>query len=748
VLGYLASDAFELLLVTRGGVADAGRALNCQHFSYLSCTESIPWIGSSGAGGWVSESFLMQSKFGAGSLVAGYRIESRIGAGGMAVVYRARDERLGRWIALKVIAPEWAHDEEFRRRFVAESLAAARVDDPHVIPVYEAGQSGGLLFIAMRLVNGADLWEVLRREGALSPRRALELLSPVASALDAAHAAGLVHRDVKPGNILVDERPGRPDHVYLADFGLSKGAVAGISLTGNGNPVGTPGYSAPEQVQGHDVDGRADQYALACVAFELLTERPPYERDQPLAVLLAHLAAQPPSLAARRPDLPPAADLVLARALAKRPEQRYASCREFTDTLRQAFGLPPYHSGGIARERVSPAAGTITVADQYRGSGPTGPAAAGQGAWPALGPGDGEPARRSRRRILVIALAGAVLSAAVVIPLLVASSPGTSAAKIPARTQATTPARLFATLHPPAGSHAVESAAFKPGTVTLAAGMFSGDVDLWDTTTRNITGILHDPLNAGFVAFGPGGATLAVGEGGDVFLWDTAGKSAVPTATLPDPADALGQSVTGVAFGPGGVLAVAYSRGDVYLWDTATRKTTVALPGPTDGTTLVAFGPGGVLAVGYSNGDVDLWDTTTDRNTATLTGPPGLAGTVGVSSMAFEPGGSTMAVGYESGDVYLWDTVSEQTDAAITPPADSQAAALVAFEPGGATMAVGYDNGDVRLWDTATAKTTGVLHEHGDGLGTGGVSALAFGPGGVLAVGANIGDIYLWDTKS
>ena len=694
----------------------------------------------------MSENFLVRAGLRAGALVAGYRIDSRIGAGGMAVVYRARDERLGRWVALKVIAPEWTHDEEFRRRFVAESLAAARVDDPHVIPVYEAGQADGVLFIAMRLVTGTDLWGVLRREGPLSPERALELLSPVASALDAAHAAGLVHRDVKPGNILVDERPGRPDHVYLADFGLSKGAVAGISLTGTGNPVGTPGYSAPEQVQGHDVDGRADQYALACVAFELVTGRMPYERDLPLAVLMAHVSEPPPSLAARRPGMPVTADRVMAMALAKRPEHRYASCREFTDALRAAFGLPPYHSGGIARKRANPAQGPVTTADQYRKHSPTGPAVAGQGAWSGPGPGGGEPTRHPRRRTLVITLAGAVLAFAAAIPWLLASSPGTPAAKTPARTQATTPTGPFATLPATVGANPVESAAFKPGTVTLAVGLFRGDVDLWDTTTRHITGVLHRPLGAGYVAYGPGGATLAVGDGGDIFLWDTAGKTPVLTATLPIPADLSGQSVASVAFGPGGTLAVAYSAGDVYLWDTTTRRTT-ALTGAS-GATVVAFGPGGLLAVGEGD-DVDLWDTTTDRNTATLTGPPALAGTVGVSSVAFGPGGATMAVGYGNGDVYLWDTASEQTDATIAPPLDSQARALVAFEPGGTTLAVGYDNGDVHLWDTATDKTTGILlHEHGDGPGTGGVRALTFGPGGTLAVAASSGDIYLWHIKS
>jgi hypothetical protein len=703
----------------------------------------------------VSENFLLRGGLGAGALVAGYLVESRIGAGGMAVVYRARDERLGRWVALKVITPEWAHDEEFRRRFVAESLAAARVDDPHVIPVYEAGQSGGVLFIAMRLVNGPDLWGVLRREGALSPGRALELLSPVASALDAAHAAGLVHRDVKPGNVLVDERPGRPDHVYLADFGLSKGAVSGITLAGNGNPVGTPAYSAPEQVQGHDVDGRADQYALACVAFELLTGRAPYERDQPLAVLLAHLSAQPPSLAERRPGLPPAADLVMARALAKRPEQRYASCREFTDALREAFGLPPYHSGGVARRRPGPAAGPVTAADGFGRPAPTGPGAAGQGG-AGTGPDGGRPARRPRRRTLVIALAGAVLSAGVAIPLLLVSSPRTSAPKTPARTQATAqvtvPARPFATFPAPVGSAGVVSEAFKPGTATLAVSMGDNDVYLRDTTTRTLTGILR-PNGGGPVAFGPGGVLAVgagVGAGGDVYLWDTARKPAVPTVALPAPPAVSGQTITSMAYGPGGVLAVAYEEGNVYLWDTAARQITAFLAPPPGifGTTSLAFGPGGILAVGYGEGDVYLWDLATDRNTATLTA---LAGADAVESVAFGPGGATLAVSYANGDVYLWDLASKRTAAVISPPVDTHIGDLgspgpmVAFGPGG-ILVIGYDNGDVYLWDTATHKTTGILPEQGDGPGTGGVSALAFGPDGVLAVGG-FGNIYLWRIK-
>jgi hypothetical protein len=302
------------------------------------------------------------------------------------------------------------------------------------------------------------------------------------------------------------------------------------------------------------VDGRADQYALACVAYELLTERIPYERDQPLAVLLAHLSARPPSLAARRPGMPAAADPVIARAMAKRPGQRYASCREFTDALRWAFDLPPYHSGGIVRRRGRPTARPATTADPYRTPSPTGPAVAGQGA------------RRPRRHPLAVALGGAALAAAVGIPWLLASHPGPPAAKTPARTQAATPARPFATLAAPGRSDLMESAAFKPGTATLAVGLFTGDVDLWNTTTRTIAGVLHRPLGAGYVAFAPGGATLAVGEGGDVFVWDTAGKTPVLTATLPTPADVSEQVVTSVAFGPGGVLAVGARSGTIDLW--------------------------------------------------------------------------------------------------------------------------------------------------------------------------------------
>jgi Protein kinase domain len=288
------------------------------------------------------------ARFSAGSQVAGYRLEEQIGAGGMAVVFRAVDERLGRRVALKMLAPALAQDVAFRQRFIRESRAAAAVDDPHIIPVHEAGESGGVLFIAMRYVPGGDVRSLLYGEGPLSPGRVAAIISPVASALDAAHAAGLVHRDVKPANMLLDARPGRPDHVYLSDFGLSKGALSSVGLTGSGHYLGTPSYTAPEQIEGKPVDGRADQYALACAAFEMLAGQAPFQRDDTAAVIWAHMTAPPPSLTSLGPELPAAVDDVFARALAKAPAGRYARCADFAEALRKALGLPPYYSGPAA----------------------------------------------------------------------------------------------------------------------------------------------------------------------------------------------------------------------------------------------------------------------------------------------------------------------------------------------------------------------------------------------------------------
>jgi len=276
-----------------------------------------------------------------GSQIAGYQIEEQIGRGGMAVVYRAFDPRLGRSVALKILAPELARDKAFRERFSREMRAAAAVDHPHIVPVYDAGEANGVLFIAMRFVSGHDLRTLLDRERMLPPARVVHIISQVASALDEAHSRGLIHRDVKPGNMLIGTvaGSGQPDHVYLSDFGLSKQSVSSNSLTATGQFLGTLDYMAPEQVEGRTLDGRADQYALACSAFEMLAGTPPFKRDEGVAVLWAQLSAPTPSLRALRPELPPAVDQVMAKAMAKSPGDRYQTCSEFAAALREACGV-------------------------------------------------------------------------------------------------------------------------------------------------------------------------------------------------------------------------------------------------------------------------------------------------------------------------------------------------------------------------------------------------------------------------
>jgi serine/threonine-protein kinase len=277
-----------------------------------------------------------------GSRVAGYLLADLVGVGGMAVVFRAHDEGLGRTVALKVLAGNLAGDQAARERFTREARTVANVEHPHIIPVYAAGQADGLLYIAMRFVDGADLHALIHRDGPLPPRRAAAFVSDMASALDAAHAVGVVHRDVKPANVLVDTRPGRPEHGYLTDFGVARVMRSSGGLTIAGQFIGTPNYGAPEQINGSAVDGRTDQYALACVTYELLTGSVPFKREDPMMVLYAHAYADPPLLTAARPDLPAAVDAVLARGLAKQPGQRYATCSDFADGLREAFGLEPY----------------------------------------------------------------------------------------------------------------------------------------------------------------------------------------------------------------------------------------------------------------------------------------------------------------------------------------------------------------------------------------------------------------------
>jgi serine/threonine-protein kinase len=270
------------------------------------------------------------------SVVAGYRIVALLGRGGMGVVYEAVQLTLDRPVALKLINPARVDDEEFRARFVRESHVAAGLEHPHVIPVYEAREDAGLLFIAMRLVRGPSLADVLAREAPLAPAHAARLIAQVAAALGAAHSHGLVHRDVKPANILMHER----DHTYLTDFGVTR-ELGADGLTAAGELLGTVDYMAPEQCRGERVGPAADIYSLGCVLYEALTGRVPYGEPSEAARIAAHLHDPIPHASHHWPSVPPALDAVLIRALDKLPGGRYISATAFANALLAAVGSEP-----------------------------------------------------------------------------------------------------------------------------------------------------------------------------------------------------------------------------------------------------------------------------------------------------------------------------------------------------------------------------------------------------------------------
>jgi serine/threonine-protein kinase len=271
---------------------------------------------------------------GVGETFGGYRIESLLGRGGMGTVFLATQERLARKVALKVIAPNLALDEGFRARFLRESQLAASLDHPNVIPIYDADEVDGVLYLAMRYVSGPSLQALIRERGSLPPAETLRIAEQIGGALDAAHRARLVHRDVKPANILVAE-PG--DHAYLCDFGLAK-LTSSKGTTQTGSFLGTVDYCAPEQIQGRPLDGRADIYSLGCVLFHCLAGEAPFARDTDFAVLQAHLAEPPPILSSVRSDLPRALDGIITTAMAKEPGGRYATAgalaSDFKKTIR------------------------------------------------------------------------------------------------------------------------------------------------------------------------------------------------------------------------------------------------------------------------------------------------------------------------------------------------------------------------------------------------------------------------------
>jgi hypothetical protein len=345
-----------------------------------------------------------------GTTFAGYVVEGVLARGGMGVVYRASELRPQRTVALKVVAPELAAEPGFRDRFLRESQLAAEIEHPHVVPVLRVGEEDGLLFIAMRLIRGMDLAAIIKSEGRVAPLRIAQIVDQVADALDSAHERGLVHRDVKPANVLVEPHR-RGEHSYLTDFGLAKSLVAGSGVTTTGIVVGTIDYMAPEQLEAGQLDARADVYSLGCVLFEGLTAQVPYPHERRAARMYAHLSEPPPTVSELVPDVPRQFDEVIRRALAKDPDERYQSAG---DLGRGALAAAEGHILGASQER-SVAAGAAAPTPTTWLTRPTSV---------AEGPTRVQPPGRPRRRALAIGSLAVLVVAAIVGVLIGSSSSG------------------------------------------------------------------------------------------------------------------------------------------------------------------------------------------------------------------------------------------------------------------------------------------------------------------------------------
>jgi len=402
----------------------------------------------------MAEPVQIGSEMAGGTVFAGHRIEAVAGRGGMGVVYRATQLALDRIVALKVIAPGLMDDATMRARFVRESKIAASIDHPNVIPIYYAGEEAGIAYIAMRYVPGDDLRSLVRREGPLGTRRAARLVAQIGAALDAAHAAGLVHRDVKPANVLL----GPDEHVYLTDFGLTKHALSAAGSTRPGHWVGTLDYVAPEQIRGERVDARADIYALGCVLYFVLTGRVPFPRQGDEAKLWAHLSEPPPHPSERRPELPPGFDEVAERALAKQPDDRYPSAG---DLGRAALAAVEDESVREPERLVAVGAAAPTDAPTITSGKPVTTQVKPEGATARL---PSERERPGRRRALAGLALAVLVAAAVAAIVLVDGGDRTGAESTPTATPTATAAAE------PQVTATVRVAGYRPNGLVVAGG--------------------------------------------------------------------------------------------------------------------------------------------------------------------------------------------------------------------------------------------------------------------------------------
>ena len=520
-----------------------------------------------------------------GTILGGYRIEAVTGKGGMGVVYRATQLGLDRTVALKVIAPELAEDEGFRERFKRESRIAASIEHRNVIPVHEAGEDEGRLFITMRFIEGTNLRELIEAQGRLSPERAVHIVGQVCSALDAAHARGLVHRDIKPANVLIATKDGE-DEAYLTDFGLTKHRDSASGVTATGVWVGTIDYMAPEQIEGQQLDARCDVYAVGCVLYHALTGDVPFRRPTDVATIFAHMSDPPPSPSEHVAELPHELDGVVRRAMAKARDERYLS------------------AGDLARAALAALEGRASSKPERTVAvGEAAPVTAGAAARPTGTRGAVAEAPR-RRRLPLVAAAVAGVAAVAVIALVLSSGGGGGDGDEDLR-----------------GIRG-DDVTVTPISVRTPAGVALGEGDVWASSYEGDTISRIDPAKRKVeerigVGQDAGPTGLAVGDGS---VWVIqSDKGSISRVDIGQhgisgpPIEAAGGEADSIAVGAGAVWVVLSDEGQVRRIDPSSGKVVARIDIPDGALPGIVAGDDGVWVVNYFNPAITRIDPRTNE---------------------------------------------------------------------------------------------------------------------------------------
>jgi serine/threonine protein kinase/WD40 repeat protein len=650
-----------------------------------------------------------------GHMLGTYQIIEEIGHGGMANVYRATQPSIGREVAVKVLPPHFLQDRTFVKRFTREVQVIAKLQHPHILPVYDFGEQDGLPYIVMAYMPGGTLADFIKREGALPLAEVSRLVNQIASGLDHAHQKGIIHRDFKPSNVLLDGN----GNVYLADFGIAKVAESTTQITGSGI-IGTPAYMAPEVTRTDKVTPLIDVYALGVSLFEMLAGKHPYPSDTPVGLLLAHASAPIPDVRHYRHDLPEEVQGVIDRAMAKEPADRYQSAADVAADLRAVLAGESPLTASVPRPGGSGHISTVRMA-------PTAPMAAGL-------------PRRS------IAMLGGVIGVVAVLAGLVAlrvpslitqtitgPSPTSGATGTPildaSPTPGTAPVLLSGRILAGHGD-AVSSVAISPDGKMLASGSLDKTVILWDLQADQPIRTLETPDQVYSMVFYPDGSALLVGgQSGITSIWSTqTGEQLFKQESLPagqiSVSIAPDQSAYAIASRD---VAVALMDAKAYTWVKA-----LVYPGPI--WSLAYSLDSTMLAAGMGDGTISLKNPQTDEELYSLK-----EHTEGIKNLAFSPDGKVLASASNDATVILWDV--EMGQKLFTLSRQAGPINSVAWSPDGKTLASASDDGTIILWNPVTGEAIDTLNGGENKI----YSVIFNGDGKWLVSGMQDGTVALWE---